>query len=344
MVNSIGSNPSQREIVLVSGADEHYALPLAVTISSALKHLDSQHTVRLYILDGGISEASKDRLVRSWNDPRLSIHWLHPDINSVRDLPVSDHISLAAYLRLLLPDLLPDDVKRVIYLDADMLVRTDLTALWGEPQDGCSILAVQDLAAPYIDSSRSLPNFQVCNPYLSAAYPVANYRELGICDRGMYFNSGLLVIDIQDWRSRNVSGQLFDCLREHRQHVLWWDQYALNAVLAGRWRCLDHRWNQGAHIYHYPNWQSSPFSRELFQSLKSDPWIVHFCSPSKPWHYLCNHPYAREFRQALKQTEWRDYQPTRPEKYVKLWWEFQYKQVKKQIRSRLGSTGQRRAA
>ncbi len=122
-------------------------------------------------------------------------------------------------------------------------------------------------------------------------------------------------------------------LRDHREHVLWWDQYALNVVLAGRWKEIDPRWNQNAHIHVYPSWQHSPLSRETFVQLRDDPWIVHFCSPAKPWHYFCEHPSTRDFCKYLKQTAWRDWKPAVPEDYLRKWWKFHVTPIRRQLKS-----------
>jgi lipopolysaccharide biosynthesis glycosyltransferase len=316
------------EIVVVSGADNGYAMPLAVTMRSALDRLAPNQRMRLFILDGELTDENKRRLEDSWRDPRLTLEWLRPDIDLVRDLPVSDHISIAAYLRLLMPTLLPADVTRVIYMDADMMVRRDLSDLWKEPQGDHAVLAIQDLAAPYIDATYSAPNIERCYPHLAAAHPIANFRELGLPRDGMYFNSGLLVFDVAQWRRERIAEQVLECLRVHREHVLWWDQYALNVVLARRWRALDHRWNQGASIYAYPDWTLSPFDRATFETIRDSPWIVHFCTPTKPWHYFCRHPFTREFRAALLQTAWRDWRPERPENFMSQWWSFHYRPIR----------------
>lgn len=319
---------TSRDVVVVSGADDSYAMPLAVTMRSALDCLAPNRRLRLFILDGGLTDESKTRLENSWRDPRLTLQWLHPDVNLVRDLPVSHHISIAAYLRLLMPELLPPDVRRVIYMDADMLVRRDLCDLWDEPQGDHAVLAVQDVAAPFIDSTNSAPNIERCFPHLAAAFPIANFRELDLPQDGMYFNSGLLVFDVAHWRRERIAEQVLDCLRVHRQHVLWWDQYALNVVLARRWRALDHRWNQGASIYTYPDWTHSPFVRATFEKIRDSPWIVHFCTPTKPWHYFCRHPFTREFRRCLRDTAWRDWQPERPADFLSQWWSFHYRPLR----------------
>jgi lipopolysaccharide biosynthesis glycosyltransferase len=315
---------SARDVVVVSATDNGYAMPLAVTIRSALDHLDPHRRLRLYVLDGGLSDESKTRLFKSWNDPRLTVHWVQPNMEQVRDLFVSDQVTVVTYLRLLMAQLLPEQVTRAIYIDADMLVRQDLGQLWDEPQGDHAVLAVPDIAAPYLDAPAMLPNFKNCCEHLCAWTPIVNFRELGLPADGQYFNGGLLVADLTRWRRENFAEQMLRCLREHREHVLWWDQYALNVVLARKWRPLNVRWNQNAHVFVYPSWQKSPLDRPTFTELRESPWIVHFCSPSKPWRYFCRHPFTRDFRRCLKRTDWKGWQPARPERFLKQWWEYHY--------------------
>ena len=125
---------SGSDIVVVSATDDGYAMPLAVTIRSALDHLDPNRRLRLYVLDGGLSNASKASMLWSWNDPRITVEWVRPDMKQVCDLVVSDQVNAVTYLRLLMPHVLPKHVTRVIYIDADMFVRRDLGELWDEPQ------------------------------------------------------------------------------------------------------------------------------------------------------------------------------------------------------------------
>lgn len=315
-------------IVLVSGADDGYALPLAVTIRSVIDHLADHRRLDVYILDGGITEASKQRLAQSWQDPRVRIEWVTVNEEAFLKLPVSLHVTSATYLRLAIAEHLPTTVSRAIYLDADMLVCRDLGLLWDEPQGDALTLAVQDYAAPYVDASTRLASYAEARPYLAATRPIANFRELNLSPNAEYFNGGLLVIDIKRWRLERLLIEFLDCLSKHREHVLWWDQYVLNVVLAGKWRGLDLRWNQGAHLYMYPTAAKSPFDQLTFAQLRSDPWIVHFCSPSKPWDYFCRHPATNAFHQCLKRTEWRDWRAERPKPFLRVWWGHHYKPVR----------------
>ena len=98
-------------------------------------------------------------------------------------------------------------------------------------------------------------------------------------------------------------------MHANREHVLWWDQYALNVVLYRRWRPLDIRWNQGAHIYRYPTHVDSPLDEHSYRQLRQQPWIVHFSSHRKPWHGGDRHPHRRRFFQMVDRTPWRGWRP-----------------------------------
>jgi lipopolysaccharide biosynthesis glycosyltransferase len=297
--------------IVVLAADDHFAMPLAATIRSALDNLAPGRKLRIYVLDAGIKDATKERLIRSWPDGCYHVEWLRVDESALAGLPVSGHINLVSYYRILIPRVLPIDVRRAIYLDADLIVRTDLSRLWDRDLAGQLCLAAQDCAAPYLDSSQALANYRLCGSHLGSAQPVPNFRELGLKPQAAYFNAGVLLINLVAWRNADVSGQSLACLEQHRQHVLWWDQYALNVVLAGRWGQLDARWNQGSHVYMYPTWEQSPFDQPTYDQLRNGPYIVHFTTRYKPWQPLCRHPFRKEFFEYLDRTAWAGWRPPR---------------------------------
>ncbi len=297
--------------VAVLAVDEQFAMPLAATIRSALDNLAQPRKLRIYVLDGGLSDATKDRLIRSWPKDRYQIAWVGVDASILGRVPISGHASRANYYRILMPWLLPADVNRAIYLDADLIVRRDLTQLWECDLGDQLCLAAQDCAAPYLDASVALPNYERCRQHLGAANPVANYRELGLNPHAEYFNSGVLLVDLAAWRETDLPSQLLSCLEQNRAHVRWWDQYALNVVLADRWGRLDTRWNQGSHIYVYPTSSRSPFDQESFKQLRNDPHIVHFTTRYKPWLASCLHPRRKEFFAYVDRTDWAGWRPWR---------------------------------
>lgn len=297
--------------IVVLAADDSFAIPLAVTILSALENLASGRKLRVYVLDGGLSDASKQRLLNSWPRSRCQITWVDVDAAALAMAPISGHANRVNYYRVLTPMLLPPSVRRVIYLDADLLICRDLMDLWQSDLQNHLCLAVQDCAAPCLDATVALANHDLCGRHLGAVTPVANYRQLGLDPCAAYFNSGVLMFDLAAWREADLPRRLLACLDQNKEHVRWWDQYALNVVLAGRWGHLDSRWNQQSHIFAYPTWSQSPYDRVDFDTLRDDPYIVHFTTRYKPWLASCLHPRRKDFFACVDRTDWAGWRPWR---------------------------------
>ncbi|XGV96962.1 MAG: glycosyltransferase family 8 protein [Leptolyngbya sp. BL-A-14] len=277
------------DLVIACSADEHYAMPLAVMLYSLQANLkNKQKQLEVYVLDGGIRPLTKQKVVQSLNTDHLRIHWLQPDTTLLQDLALTRYLTIAAYYRLLLPDVLPHHVEKVIYLDCDMVVRGDLEALWQIDVGDHYVLAVQD------DNQLTV----------SMAIGLRNYQTLGINPDQKYFNSGLLVINLQKWRENHLGRKVLAFSQQNRDFVQDADQDGLNAVIAGQWGQLDPRWNQLPRIYTYTAWYDSPYDEVSFTALRDAPYVIHYTNAPKPWQHGCQHPYTPLFLNYLDQTAW----------------------------------------
>ena len=290
--------------VVVCGADEAFAMPLAATIASAIANLGKNRRLSIFVLDGGLSEASAAKVVSLGQSGRAAIEILMPDMSMLKELPISGHVNLCTYLRILLPHVLPADMDRVVYLDSDLVVLGDLGALWDEENGGWHCRAVQEVSAPVVDTRLGLPTYKRCAQYLCTIRPIPNYRALGFPPSKKYFNGGVMVVDLAKWRRDDIAEKLLKCLYDNRRYVMYWDQYALNVVLADKWGELDRRWNQTSHIFDFPSWDRSPLDQATFEQLRTDPFIVHFNQRRKPWHPGCRHPLREEFFRYVNMTPW----------------------------------------
>ena len=292
---------------MACAADREYAIGLAVTIRSALENLDPARRLRLYLIDGGLSRGVRRQLLRAWDPDRVEVAWIEPDLRRIRELPIDDYVSHSTYLRLLLPEVLPASLERVIYLDSDLVVLGDLGALWERPFDQQAVLAAQDVGYPFIDAELALPNYAECAPYLWGARPIPNYVALGLDPKAKYFNGGVMLVDLAAWRREGLCPRMLECLRANREHAVAWDQYALNAVLAGRWGELDLRWNVPLSLFRYPSGRQSPFGETAWRQAIEAPFVVHFVGFAKPWYWGARgvyHPWQQLFERHLEGTGW----------------------------------------
>ena len=269
------SRPNE-EMVIVASADSQAVMPLATMLYTAARHYAGPYDVKLYILGTGTTAAERDRVNRVLRGFSWAPIWLLPDLRPLGELPISGHISPATYFRLLIPELLPQ-YDKALYLDADMLVLGDLTELWATDVSDYPVFAVQDEHAPVVSSRHGL----------------INYRELGIPEDRAYFNSGVLLLNLEAWRREEIALRVADYLLANREAARWWDQDGLNVILADRWGRLDARWNR--------------FGSMLPPSAMDEltpPAIVHYAGWRKPWTRHYRHSSRELFDRFLRESGW----------------------------------------
>ncbi|GAB4382606.1 MAG: glycosyltransferase family 8 protein [Elainellaceae cyanobacterium] len=287
------NNQLEQDILVACAADENYAMPLAVTVRSLVANLDPARRVVLFVLDGGIKPSQKQRIERSLDPQKIEIKWIQPSDDLLKDLPVSEKYPVSTYYRLLLPQIIPDHIQKIIYLDSDLIIQSDLGQLWDIELGNRSALAVQDICHRYVTRTNHI-----------------NPKKYGIKDDCKYFNTGVLVINLERWRTDNTAEKAIDIIRNNPEEMLFADQDALNIVLAGQWGELDPRWNQMHAVHDYQSWQESLYSEEVFQDVVQHPHIIHFTTPPKPWSKGCNHPEQKLFFQYLDMTAWQGWRNT----------------------------------
>jgi lipopolysaccharide biosynthesis glycosyltransferase len=265
------------KIDIVSGCDAHFAQHLAVMLLS-LADTNPQHSFSVFVLWSG-SSSEKDKLREVLAGTPFEFSLIDVSNAGLNDLAVTGDITTMTYARLLMGNLLPLEIDRILYLDGDILVRGDVCELWTTDLQGRTIGAVVDLPR----------------------YPFN--QTLGLRADALYFNAGVLLIDLRRWRERKIGERALTLAREHRDRLRWSDQCALNFVLQDDWTVLDRSWNfQSFDIAHVVNGHMR-FDRVDPKRLASAR-LIHFNGTSKPWHYLNDHPLKGEYLHYRARTPW----------------------------------------
>lgn len=197
-------------------------------------------------------------------------------------LPLIAHYTIDTYTRLWIKEFFPKNVNRVLYLDADIVVVGSVAPLWSANLDGALLGAV------------NIPGSE------------QGVKLLGLRHEDGYFNAGVLLIDIEQWRAIHAEEIVIDYIRKNPDRILY-DQDALNACFHASTRRLDYRWNVIRPFYREPI--PLPLDRAEIEAIRRDARIIHFNGGSKPWSYFCDHPRRAEYQRYLRMTEWRDYVP-----------------------------------
>ncbi|BAZ17827.1 glycosyl transferase family 8 [Calothrix sp. NIES-4071] len=286
----------ENPVVIVCCTDNNYTMALATTVCSVIANVSSQRQIVVYLIANQITQANKKKIIKSLNKPNVNIEWLVPDEEKFINARISNHITVAAYYRILIPELLPAKYQKVIYLDSDVIFKTNIEKLWDTEVADNYVLAVQDMD---IDAA-----------YVSSPNGIKKYQELGIAADCKYFNSGILVINTEKWRRDNLSEKIINYINNNRQHIRLHDQDAMNAVIAGKWGELDPRWNTQAAIHKYSSWKETALTEEAYNNVINNSYVVHFSSVAKPWKLGCKHPDRSLFFQYIDLTAWSGYRLT----------------------------------
>jgi len=283
-------------VCAVCAADDAYAMPLAVTLRSAQDGLAPGSCLDVTVIDGGLRPASRERVLRSLDPERVAVRFAPAETRALRGLRVDPgRISLATYYRLLLALVLPPETPRALYLDSDLVVAGDLSRLFSLELGGHVLLAARDAG---------LPSF--------GAHPRPGSLGAGaLAPETPYFNAGVMLVDGPRWRSQRVAERVLEHLARHPRENRFHDQDGLNAVLAGGFGELDPRWNQLPQLHAWRSWRENPYGPERCEAALADPWIVHFATWSKPWHFGDAHPERARFFAALDRTAFSGWRPRR---------------------------------
>ena len=270
--------------------DEHYTQHAGVTIASILYNKKSMNPVVFHIVNDDVSAESYEKLkqVTDKYGAKIVLHKI--DSDCVNHLPVNKHLSKAAYYRLLVAEILSCEIEKVLYLDVDLLVRSDITALWDTDISGKYVAAVQDLG---IESK---------GEYLR--------KILKMPPQEPYFNSGVLLINLKKWREDFINSKILAFIDENADKVIYPDQDGLNAILWGKWVFLHPKWNAYRVLFRkYYKFSERKKLPEEFRQAAKNPNIVHFTGALKAWHAGCLMPYVKEYYIYLAMTPWKNYQP-----------------------------------
>lgn len=266
-------------------ANANYLQHVAVCLASLLANNAALFFDIVFVGRAGevIDEAKLRKSLARFPNQRLTVKAFTPPPERLLPLNARAHYSLDTWTRLWVADFFPPEADRVLYLDGDIVVIGEIASLWYADLGGALLGAVD------------IPGSQA-----------------GIIRHGMraedgYFNAGVLLIDLAQWRETHAMDEALDYVSAHPERVPDVDQDALNACFHGRRKRLAYKWNVIWPYFREPPTVGLPMAE--VEVIRKEARIVHFNGASKPWSYFCDHPLKGEYEKYLRMTEWRDFVP-----------------------------------
>lgn len=252
------------KIDVAVATDDNYAKYCATTMYSVMKNKAEDDEIVFHILHSGISEESLEKISKIGNvifykvdDAEFSPYIR--DVKLTWATPTLYRLKMASIL----------DIKKVIYLDCDIIVRTSLKELFNTSISDHVLAGVPDVSW---EAHRDRLNLDK--------------------DKGFYFNAGMVFMNLEKIRKDDLEKELFDFLIKNWQHLDFSDQDVLNSVFYGKVLELPEKFNYiPAGRFH---------DRKKIESLPKDISIIHYAG-SKPWERGFSNPFEKEFWRCFKE-------------------------------------------
>jgi lipopolysaccharide biosynthesis glycosyltransferase len=274
----------EARIDVVVATDTAYALPTAVTLRSLAACTTGP--IRVTVLHEAVPRDVRARIEQSIGSSQVAVVWI--DLGR-RDLGIdvsASHLPRAACFRLRIGSLLDDDVRRCLYLDVDLLIETSLRPLWDSDLGGRTAAAVRSVNFPNIATRGAFDR----------------WRTLGLDPRQPYFNSGVVLLDVERWRQLGLEEKAVAHLSSHERSGPNLDQNAWNYVLHKDWLELDPKWNQQTPFLDDQHGVHLVYDDETIDRVRQEPAVVHFLDRPKPWQHACTHPAAPRWTEVAART------------------------------------------
>lgn len=244
---------------LLFAIDDNFVQQLETVLLSIHLNTKSQE-FNIYVLQKK-RLAKEAELAAFCKQLKMTYHPVMVKQSLFENAPVTDRYPTTIYYRLLAHQMLPQALHKILYLDADILCINDLSPLYNTALGN-------NLFASAIHAS------------LTNTTDVINKIRLQNFGADGYYNSGVLLMNLDLMRQEVDANQIFDYICRHI--LLLPDQDVLNALYSERIKTIPDQ------LYNFDTRNG-----KIYETISLGEWdldwvikntvILHYCGREKPW-------------------------------------------------------------
>lgn len=281
-------------INILCATDDNYVPYCGIMLTSVFEN-NTESSICAYILiDKPLSAHNNKKFNQLAKKYKQQIECILVDKSYLEHFPIKgmDYWSIATYYRLYAAELLPKTIDRVLYLDCDIIVTSSLASLWDIEMKDIAICAVPDIFI-YSDEYQNRLH-----------YPTSNG----------YFNAGVVLMNLDYWRTHSIGQKCLDFLGEHYDWIVANDQDVLNAILHDKKIDLPLKYNFQLQFLsnHFFNLQTKEMQEQIMKTI-NNPIIMHYAYSIKPWSVMYyKMPFSNLWKEYKHKSLWKYMLPTFP--------------------------------
>jgi len=266
-----------------------------VAIESLCEHNLDIHEISIYLVEDHIASENKARLKSITDRFNRSIYFIK--MPTQKEVFPNVKINLGrTYCRMVLGELLPQNVDRVLSLDSDTLVMNSLKEMYNTDLGENYVAGVYDCVGEAIQK-----------------------KVLQAVDELQYCNAGMFLVDLNAWRREKLGDKLLEAVlnttQQNKGKMYFLEQDLMNLVFEGHLKLLHPRYNLLTSIYLFDYSEvlkmKRPvryYTKELVKEAKEIPALLHattcFYVRKRMWVENSDHPYAFFYQAYRSRTPW----------------------------------------
>ncbi|MDB5660706.1 MAG: Lipopolysaccharide biosynthesis protein LPS:glycosyltransferase [Cypionkella sp.] len=292
---------TENSVPVVLSCNESFVAYLGVVITSIAENSNVLRNYDIVVLERDLSDGSKLRIAGLARE-NISIRF--HNMNQIfaqlagLDLHVEGYVPAETYNKIFLSEIM-EGFGKVLYIDTDVVVRSDIAHLYDIDLFGRAIGASRNVANIHAARQNSVIKGQKFGDYLEDVLGVREFEK--------YFQAGILIIDMKSRKVRDLVSLGLAKLQEIKQPIFF-DQCVFNSVFYDDVFYFSSEWNHVWYLQNYSYLRHTLADHTFFDYAKSrlDPKIVHYASKDKPtnkldwrlkchfWSYAARSPYFSE--------------------------------------------------
>lgn len=274
-------------------SDENYAPIAAVSILSLMEHNQDAPEIIVYYLADNMSEQSKEKLREIVEQYQRTILFfdMKDIVTRLKEIGATafgKSSNYSTYARIFIQNFVEDTIEKILFLDCDTLICGSLQPLFEEELGHYALASTKDVLPEYY-----------C-------------KKLGIAKEAFYFNTGVLLINLPQWRKLACEERAVKIMLN--KHPYYWmpDQDTLNVAFQNEIKVLDARYNclSANIIWHYKSLKKvyevreNYYTKKEIDNARKNPVIIHMVPDlfNRPWQEGKGNFMAKEWRAYLGKT------------------------------------------
>lgn len=242
--------------------NKEYVKQVNVLLNS-IQDSNQNESFDVYIIHKNLEQKDIEEIQGELNPERITIHSIRISKSEIDKFPVYEkRYPVEIYFRLFASKYLPTELDRVLYLDADTIVINELKELYETEFEG---------------------NYFIATTHIRKLLHKFNEIRLDIKEDEPYINTGVLLINLEELRKRDVEREVTEYIDKNKKILMLPDQDIISSIYGNKIKLIDGlRYNLGDRTLNAYN-LSNPNKKIDLNWIQNNVVIIHYYGRNKPW-------------------------------------------------------------